>query len=159
MVNPSWSSTDSRSPKIPSSRNCLVSVNLANAACATFVRSRLSIQFVLTVPLCNFSGSEAVSSKQNQLKSGQKRRGKRNKFEPLEVKVLSHLVDEDTNTIPSHVLALIVKVKVLIAYIREVKLGWTLGENKNSPATYRGHLFFVRLLHGCLVALMVNQVD
>lgn len=41
---------------------------------------------------------------------------------PLLDEVLLHLLNENTNTIPSHVFALIMEVEVLILYIREFDL-------------------------------------
>jgi hypothetical protein len=43
-------------------------------------------------------------------------------FEPLLNEVILHLLDENTNTIPSHVFALVVEVEVLILYVREFHL-------------------------------------
>lgn len=43
-------------------------------------------------------------------------------FEPFLNEILLHLFDENTNTIPSHVFALVVEVEVLILHVREINL-------------------------------------
>ena len=81
---------------------------------------------------------------------------------PLDFDVILDLVDQDTDPIPSHVLALCVKIEVLIVYFLNLELGQKLRFhglwNVSACHLYLVEVFLVGLLHRLFVPFVVDKV-
>ena len=99
-------------------------VHFAMAACATLVRSRLSMQLVLTTPVCNLTGSCLFASKWKYLAGRVSRPlvDKSVSHSPTAEKVLFELRNKHTDAIPTHILAFTVEVEVFVFGFRHVGL-------------------------------------
>jgi len=92
------------------------------AACATFVLSKLSMQFVRTAPLCSLTSSVSESREKYLWIVSYHYLVALLYHLPLDFDVILDFVDQDADPVPLHVPALGVEIEVLILYFGNFEL-------------------------------------